>query len=190
MNKKEFLNSKGFTLVELLATVVLIALVSGIATYGVIGAINKSKAKSEQIFIDKLSNLIDDYLALNPPSKDTNTIEKTFTKCRDDNEICEDNYDVKAYKMQSIYISNLVKDNGNDKGIITYEELINPKNKMQCFDSSDDYNPEIIIYRDDEYVTYYYVNLASNKCELESGTVINTFHENLYEELKNAGVLS
>ena len=70
MNKKEFLNSKGFTLVELLATIVILAIISGIATYGVIGAINKSKAKSEQIFVDKLSNLIDDYLDLNPPSKD------------------------------------------------------------------------------------------------------------------------
>ena len=182
MNKKEFLNSKGFTLVELLATIVLIALVSGIATYGVIDTINKSKAKSEQIFIDKLSNLIDDYLDLNSPSK-VGSNEVTFTKCRDDNEICEDNYDVKASKMQSIYISNLVKDNGNDKGIITYEELINPKNKMQCFDSSDDYNPEIIIYRDEEYVTYYYVDLSENKCQLEDGMVINTFHENLKDKV-------
>ena len=174
MNKRVCLNSKGFTLIELLATIVILAIISGIATYGVIGAINKSKAKSEEIFIDKLSNLIDDYLDLNPPSKDTDAIEKTFTKCRDDNEICDDKYDVTAYKMQSIYVNDLVL-----KKIVTYEELINPKNRMQCFDSSDDYNPEIIIYRDNEYVTYYYVNLASNKCQLEDGIVINTFHENL-----------
>ena len=187
MNKKEFLNSKGFTLVELLATVVLIAIISGIATYGVIGTINKSKSKSEQIFVDKLSNLIDDYLDLYPLSKTNEVI--SFEKCKYEEEAghCHDSekYSVEATKIQSIHISNLV-----EKKLVSYEQLINPKNKKQCFDSSDDYNPEIIIYRDDEYVTYYYVNLASNKCELESGTVINTFHENLYEELKNDGVLS
>lgn len=58
------MNRKGFTLIELLATIVILGIVGGIATYGVINTINTSKLKSEKIFVDKLSNLIDDYLDL------------------------------------------------------------------------------------------------------------------------------
>ena len=58
------MNKKGFTLIELLATIVLLTVIGGIAITGVISIINTSKLKSEKVFVDKISNLIDDYLDL------------------------------------------------------------------------------------------------------------------------------
>ena len=55
---------KGFTLVELIATIVISSLVIGFATYGVIGIINNSKNKSEEIFVDKLEVAIEEFIEL------------------------------------------------------------------------------------------------------------------------------
>lgn len=166
------MNRKGFTLIELLATIVILGIVSGIATYSVISAINTSKLKSEKIFVDKLSNLIDDYLDLYPPTMQTG-ITYTFTKCINDS--CSENYSVDANKIvksdnNKITIKDLV-----DKGIVTYKDLVNPKNKLECFDNST--NPEIVVYKDTDYVYHYYVDLRGNKtnCKItdENGVIDN-----------------
>ena len=127
------MNNKGFTLVELLATVVLVALVMGIASYGVINAINNSKKKSEDIFVKKFVQAIDSYLALNGPSlaETGNTI----------------NSDGKSLtELQSFKLSDLANENFIDK-----DKFINPKNKKDCYDA----NAEIKAYRDDNFVYYY-----------------------------------
>lgn len=170
------MNRKGFTLIELLATIVIIGLIGGIATYGVINTINTSKLKSEKIFIDKLSNLIDDYLDLYANKLTTTTTTYTFRKCKVSN--CTDyndnnSYLVTATKLPSIHISNLI-----DKGIVTSKDLKNPKNKLECFDTSN--NPEIIIYKDTDYVYHYYVDLSNNKCDITSeNMIINNLPDNL-----------
>ena len=51
--KGDMMNNKGFTLVELLATIVILGVVMGIATYGVLSAINNSKLKSENCSLKK-----------------------------------------------------------------------------------------------------------------------------------------
>lgn len=174
------MNRKGFTLIELLATIVIIGLIGGIATYGVVNTINTSKLKSEKIFIDKLSNLIDDYLDLYSNELTTTTNTHTFRKCRVSNctEYNNDNsYLVTATKLTSINISNLI-----DKGIITYQELKNPKNKLECFDTSN--NPEIKIYKDTDYVYHYYVDLSNNKCDItEENKIINNLPDTLKSTL-------
>lgn len=175
------MNRKGFTLIELLATIVILGIVGGIATYGVINTINTSKLKSEKIFVDKLSNLIDEYLDLYPPTKKIGTTY-TFDKCVDD--ICNDTYSVSANKILKtdgtiITIKDLV-----DKKIITYKDLINPKNKQECFNSS--FNPEIVIYKDNDYVYHYYVDLSNNNCDIsDENKYINNMHDNLYDVVKD-----
>ena len=178
------MNRKGFTLIELLATIVILGIVGGIATYGVISTINTSKLKSEKIFVDKLSNLIDDYLDLysSELNKTTDTYTYNFRKCKIDKCITYDDdnsYEVTATKLTSVRISDLVNP---DKKIITYEELVNPKNKLECFDTS--YNPEIIVYKDTDYVYHYYVNLDNNKCDItDENEIIDNMHDNLKSKL-------
>lgn len=178
------MNNKGFTLVEMLAVVVILALVGGIATVGVINTINTSKIKSEKIFVDKLSNLIDDYIGLYSSeleiSSPTDKVE--FRKCEKSS--CEtynnnNSYKVEATKMNSIRINNLI-----NRNIISKDKLVNPKNKLQCF--LEEKNPEIHIYRDDEYVYYYYVDLSgtNTSCDIsEENAIINTLPDNLSSEV-------
>lgn len=185
------MNRKGFTLIELLATIAILTVIGGIATYGVINTINTSKLKSEKIFVDKLSNLIDDYLDLysSELTKTPNTY--VFRKCSIDNcETYDDNnsYEVIATKLESINISDLVNP---DKKIITYEELKNPKNKQQCFGDifGVTYNPEIIIYKDTDYVYHYYVDLSNNKCDITyENALIDNMPKNLIKVLNDNGV--
>lgn len=172
------MNNKGFTLVEMLAVVVILAIIGGIATVGVINSINTSKLKSEKVFVDKLSNLIDDYLDLYKPTKPTgDSLE--FTKCA--NSDCSNTYCATAIQLSSIYLSDLVT-----KGIMKEEDLVNPKNKEKCLTGN---GPEIKVYRDDEYVYYYYVDLTgtNTSCDIsEENGIINTLPdlpENLRKEV-------
>ena len=177
------MNNKGFTLVELLAVVGILSVVMGIASVGVISAINASKKRSEKIFVDKLSNVIDEYIALKRPSGTSGNLNTsyTFTKCR--NSSCNnenEKYTSNAIKVESIYIEELIEKKLEDE-----EKLINPSNKKKCFE---DKNPEIVVYRDTEYVYYYYVDLSENdtNCEIsKENSVINTLPIELIKVLKN-----
>ena len=174
------MNRKGFTLIELLATIAILAIIGGIATISVISTINNSKLKSEQVFIEKISNLIDDYLDLNPPTKSVGeTI--SFEKCKDAN--CSEKYTVTATLMKknvstgeddSIYIKDLITAN-----LVESDQLVNPKNKEQCFISA---NPEIIVYKDSDYVYHYYVDLkgTNTDCDIsDENGFINILPDNL-----------
>jgi len=55
------LNNKGFTLVELIATIVLLALVMGIGSYSITKIIENSKKKDYNLLIENINNAIEDY---------------------------------------------------------------------------------------------------------------------------------
>ena len=176
MNNK--LNNKGFTLIELLAVVVIISLISGISIYGISSSVNNSKLRSEKIFVEKLSTLIDDYLALYPPTKKVGE-EITFTKCKDAS--CTKTYEVTASKMIKTDGTQITLNDLIEASIISEKKLINPKNKQKCYNKKLT-NPEITIYKDRELIYYYYLDLSGTNttCDITlENAIINTLPDNL-----------
>lgn len=175
----DVMGRKGFTLVELLATVVVLGLVMGIASYSVVGIINSSKQKSEMLFVEDISEAIDGYIGLNKKDliNDSNTY--TFDKCVKDN--CEN---VSAIEVFYKSINNYVKLSYLiDSGLVNDGRIINPVTKKDCLDGV---NPNVRIFRDSDYVYYYYVDLSGGhtSCEIsnENG-IINTLPDRLKTEV-------
>lgn len=170
------MNNKGFTLVEMLATIVILGIIMGIASTSVINSINTSKNKSEKIFTDKVANLIDDYLNLYGNSlsktKKLTTENRQYEKCEDSG--CNNIHKVDVYQLKSIYLKDLV-----DKQIIEEDKLINPSNKKKCLQNGAK-GPEIKIYKDSDYVYYYSTDLSKSSCGIKSENgIINTVPDTL-----------
>ena len=152
------MNNKGYTLVELIATVVILSIVMGIATVGVVGVINRSKEKSEKIFVDKLENVIQTYINKNRYLGSLTVLDNnsdiSFEKCRrvdDDNNCDGDIQEVKLYRYSPIQLSQLA-----DEDFIKGGQIINPKNKKNCItetiesDENENVNTSIDDEDDDE----------------------------------------
>lgn len=177
------MNNKGFTLVEVLAVVVILGIILGIATYSVIGIIETSRTKSEQIFVEKLSKLIDDYIDLESSNFKEFGAFYDFQKCNN-SDACYESTAREINKITcdgndcSFHLSDLV-----DAGLVLEDDIKNPRNKKYCLDDKD---PVITIYKDSEYVYYYYVNLSGDKtsCGIEKNGIIDTFPEEFPENLK------
>lgn len=194
------MNNKGFTLIEMLAVIVILGIVSGIAVNGVISYIDTSKEKSEKIFIENLEKYIDNYIDVEKntltPSNPTNTY--TFTKCRLTNEDgdcisvnpSDPNVEIESYNVDAVEFNgfNLLNITAPPSGIkiIDKKELINPANKKECFQTK---NPTVKIYRDDDYVYYYYLDLTSNNdCEIHGeNLIITNLPKNLCEKIFASG---
>ena len=175
------MNKKGFTLVEMVAVVAIIGIIFGIASYGVIGVINSSKKKSEEVFVDGISTYIDEYISLYGSS----LVKKNNTKY----EFIKSNgtdYSVSAYEYSGISMQTLI-----DKGFVNDGKFVNPVNKLDCLAGLDiDDIPVIRIFKDSDYVYYYYVDMSNTVCEISSdNSVINTLPENLEIVLRGKGVL-
>ena len=161
------MNNKGYTLVELIATVVILSIVMGIVANGVIGIINRSKEKSEKIFVDKLENVIQTYINNNRLDWqiDNSFATKEFNKCRrikDDGDCYSDieTTQVDLYKIKDSFSLSSLEDDRYIKGA----KIINPKNKKNCL--SDDKNALVDLYKDSDSVYYYYVDLENLACEI------------------------
>lgn len=165
------MNNKGFTLIELLATIVLISILGGIATVSVISVINTSKNKSEKIFVDKIGNAIESYLSLNSSSftKKNDGLSGNFNKStgrkNEDGSDATRSVGFREYEGKSLKILN-------DENFISTDGFINPKNKKTCFNDSN--YPNIRVFRDGDYVTYYYVSLKNNNCDINEENLIIT----------------
>lgn len=174
------MNNKGFTLIELLATIAILGLVLGIAGISVANTINNSKTRSEKLFVEELSKSIDDYIDLKGSTWIKFGEEVTFDKCKDKE--CKNTYQVIGYQVKksdgsSIYLKDLV-----DEHLVDEAKIVNPRNKLKCLDGK---NPEIKVFKDKDYVYYYYVDLSGNNtsCKIEENNIINTLPKTLSEKV-------
>lgn len=164
------MNNKGFTLVEVLAVVVILTLVIFLTSRSVLKAIENSKLKSEELFVAKVGNFIEDYLdyvGLNSSSlvKDSAYLSKpiVFEKCYDYDEIgdCKSDSSITAtaYLMENsdssiITLKDLVK-----TGLVSESDFLNPRTREKCqnLDST-----RIYLFKDNDSVYYYFVDLNSS----------------------------
>lgn len=150
------MNRKGFTLIELIAVIVVLGIILVIAAPNISNAYKNSKLKSEEIFVDRLSEVIDSYVKLNSD-------EISFTKYLDDATKVGQEGNVIVYKGK-------IEDNGNTRNIviqdiindklISQEDYVNAGNK----DVSCSPNAQIEIYRDSDYVYCYKMSKYELDC--------------------------
>ncbi|MBR3161250.1 MAG: type II secretion system protein [Bacilli bacterium] len=182
------MNNKGYTLVELLATIVILGVIMGIATYGVIGVINRSKEKSERIFLNKLEDVIKTYIDENRFISSWSASESVgfFQKCRrvnGDGTCYEDEEETVNFSKVSVSGNNYfyLKELEQEK-YIQGGKIINPKNKEKCL--SDGNETEVLLYKDSDSVYYYYVDLKDNSCDINNdNTIITNIPKNMCDAL-------
>lgn len=148
------MNRKGFTLIELLAVIVVLGLVVLISVPIISDAYTKSKIKSEEVFVDRLTQAIDSYVKLN---SDTISFSCKIDKCEGTKTVNEkDTYNI-TYQMGIITINDIIND-----GILTQKDFVNAGNNNK--NVSCDPNAEAEVYKDSDFVYCYKVEINSLNC--------------------------
>ncbi len=165
------MNRKGFTLVEVLAVIVILSVVMGIASYVVLHVIESSGKKSEEVFVHRITDAFESYISLyGSEFKENDTV--TFVK---------DGKDVKVKKIGFFTLSELV-----NKGLIDKDKFINPKNKKNCY-TYDTKKLRVGVYQSEEYVNYFYFDFSQlDNCDIDAETS-QKFRTNMptYDDFKN-----
>lgn len=152
------MNSKGFTLVELLATVVLLAIIMGIVLVSTTGGFKKSKEDTEKLFIDTIEDAMDIYLDSDAKKLNYNTKVCTINKTHKSG--------VNVYKANDIKFSDIINSTYHP---LTEFDLVNPANKeVKC-----NINATVYIYRDEDFVYYYKIDKDGLDCLTSSGFISN-----------------
>jgi len=143
------MNRKGFTLIELIAVIVLLGIILVLTYPSMANAFKNARLKNEEIFLDRLSETIDSYVTLNSDKINfNNTI--SGTKTTENNS----SYTVTVYKG-TIKIEDLIDDD-----LIVKNDFINPGNKdVTCKTTA-----EIEVYRDSDYVYCHKIRKDSLGC--------------------------
>lgn len=140
------MNRKGFTLIELLAVIVVLGLVTLISVPIISDAYTKSKIKSEEVFVDRLTQAIDSYVKLNE-------IEYQSTGKGRKTENGKE-YDI-TYQKGVITINDIIKD-----GILTQKDFVNAGNKETTCNTA----AEVEVYKDSDFVYCYKMKTNSLNC--------------------------
>lgn len=136
------MNKKGFTVVELLATMVILGILISIAVISVNININKTKEKTEDVFIDTIRDAMSVYLSSPEKSLSFDTTPcGTMTKSTTGS--------VNVYKTTKKF-SDVIS--GYHQ--LEQSDLVNPKDNSPCTAAS---SIDVMIYRDDDYVYYYQI---------------------------------
>ena len=105
----EKLNKKGFTLVELIATIVVLALVVSISAYAITNIINSAKAKNYELLIKNIKDASETYYQ-----------ECKYKYSNNSGITCNDNV-----TLQELVNYGYLKGNGTKDDKM---EIVNPKN--------------------------------------------------------------
>ena len=158
------LNNKGFTLVEVISVILIIAILAGFVIPSVFGYFDTSKEKSEEIFVKEMARVIENYVALNGRNISYDmanpiAVEKCDPLLGDSSCV-----NVNAYRNETtnkITFNDLISE-----GLIQDGDIINPKTNMEC-----SLDTEIVVYRDDDYV---YCFMTTLDCVDAPNNKINT----------------
>lgn len=142
------MNRKGFTLIELIAVIVILGIILVVSAPSISNVYKESKLKSEEIFVERLSQSIDSYIKLNSD-------EIAFTSDGAANKEEErSTYQVNIWKA-AITVQNVIDDK-----LISEEDYVNPGNKeTKCT-----VNAEIEVYKDSDYVYCHKIKKESLGC--------------------------
>lgn len=142
------MNRRGFTLIELLAVIVVLGLVLTISIPSITDAYKNSKIKSEEAFLERLSQTIDSYVKLNS-DKISFTQAGTATKTENGT-----TYSVNI-KSGTIKIQDIINDN-----LISSTDFVNAGNKeVPC-----NTNAEVEVYKDSDFVYCYKMPIDNLNC--------------------------
>lgn len=145
------MNKKGFTLVELLATLVILGIVVGLTIVGVNSNIDNTKKKTEEVFIGTIKDAVKMYLDSDARKLGFSSKEVcSFSKALKDN--------IKVYKTDSnVTISTIIDSKYSP---LLESDLVNPNNKdAECY-----LGAPVEIYRDEDYVYYYKIKKEHLDC--------------------------
>lgn len=143
------MNRKGFTMIELLAVIVVLGIVLVITFPNMTDVFKSSKLKSEEAFVERISQSIDSYVTLNSSNitfkKQDGTANKNYGGS---------DHSVNVYKG-TITMNTIISSN-----IITGKDYKNPGNEnVEC-----NVNAEIEVYRDSDYVYCHKIKKDSLGC--------------------------
>ncbi len=160
------MNKKGFTLVELLATLVVLSIIVGIVLISSTGGFSNAKDKTEDVFVKTIKDALEIYIDSDGRNLDFSTQRCTFNKKipgTDEYREVKLYYANKDKNGNRLTFNNVINSNYHP---ISASDMYNPANKdndkYQC-----DINAWIYIYRDEDYVYYYYVNNSIDRHGIE-----------------------
>lgn len=153
------MNNKGFTLVELLATIVILGLVTSFVFVTVTDYYSASKDKSEEVFYKQIESYMEDYIALDGSKEkkyeNYGTVRKHYCEVFEGDTCKKEVYEEVTLEVCKKGIDNPEKYFKIEKVAeeIVDGKLINPKTGEQCTDT----NTNITVYRDSDFVYCYII---------------------------------
>lgn len=139
------MNRKGFTLVEVLAVIVILGVILTIASPYIITAYKNSKLKSEEVFVNRLSAVIDSYVKLN-------SYDIPFSS---DGTATKEGQGTVNIEKGIITIQDIITDN-----LLSQEKYVNAGNKEATCNK----NTQIEVYKDSDFVYCYKLKKESLGC--------------------------
>lgn len=158
------MNKKGYTLIELLAVVLIIGLLTIIVVPISMDVFKNSKLKNEEIFVGKLSEVVSDYINLNNDEISFSNFETIDAIKSQENR--EYHIDV---KKATITIQDII-----NSRLLAESDFKNPGNKEVACNK----NAEIEIYRDSDYVYCHKIKKTSLNCLTKD--YLNTIEDEAY----------
>ena len=152
------MNRKGFTLVELIATLVVLGLIMTIVLVSVTDSFSSAKEKSEEAFVETIKDAMEIYLSSDARGltfdNSCGVLDKTNGRSN-------------VYRKEI----NFDKVINSTYKPITQKDLVNPANKDQECNQAN--KIKATIYRDDDYVYYYSIDKSSFGCLKSTGQISN-----------------